>query len=493
MPKLSFIIPVYHTEKHLGKCIRHLREQSLGDWEAIFVLDGESAEARSIIKSGMSGASQEYQVHAIPHGGACKARNEGFKHSKGDICVFWDSDCYIEPHAARAWMEMFEKYPEHGFFYSGYTFVNEQGSLDSVPFDPFLLRIRNYISTCFPFRRALFPGWDESLESLQDWDFWLSIVEKGATGKFMLGYAFSTEYPTVNSISGKGCTNQEWLNRVDAVKRKHNLPENDTCVSALGSRNDGIHLAKLIGADYQDFPTSKPHKYKNIVQVGFSTLPQMVERHASVFNDPETKKFLFWTPENINEVYNGTSLSAIDKYSILLNNSTKMFVEDMQAEKLMKRAGFNISVLPMPMRGPDEIKEMPEAKKVLVDICADYGHVFTSLEKSLPDIELEIVDGAHKIEDFRGCLHFYLDRTMSNTIKRMILCGRHVISNVQAPFAGYVDDMKQPDIFIPQMVEKIRDMVKKPVNTSALEYYKRLLDPGKLKAMLESKEVAGVR
>lgn len=477
---LSFIVPVYNKEAYLEKCLKSLAEQSLKDWELICVLDGPQAYANDIIRRVMNKVPNHYKIVEIEHGGACRARNEGFKHSKGDQVVFWDADCIIEPDAAKAWVDIFNDKPEVGFIYSSYKFLDEKGAITAKPFDPWLLRVRNFISGCFPVRRSLVGQWNEDLKSLQDWDFWLGVVDRGGVGKFMLGYAFSTAYPDEKSISGQGCGPDVWLERVDAVKKLHGLPERDVCVSAIDGEQDGIRLAKLIDADYQDVPNFKPHRYKTIIQIGFNMDPRQVEVHASIFNQAHIKKILFWTADNISQIYNGVSFSAISKYADLLNAGVTQYVEDLSAKRMMERAGFKVEVLPVPFEATGEIKPLPEKPRFAVDICAEYGHVFTALEKSLPDVEIEMLTGAHKIENYTGLLHFYLDRTMTSSIKRMVLAGRHVISNVQAPFAGYVNDLVAPDLFIPEMVDKIRSLVKKGNNADARDYFQSTLTKDKL-------------
>lgn len=485
MPKLSFIVPVYKPKSVFDKVIKSLLDQSLRDWEAIFVLDGPSTSAKETIHQLMKKRANHYKIIEIDHAGANRARNTGAEAAKGDYWVFWDSDCIIEPDAAKAWVDILDKNPEIGFVYSGYKFLNEQGAINSEPFDPWLLRVRNYISTCFPLRKELFPGWDESLKSLQDWDFWLSVVEKGGIGKFLGGYAFSTAFPDPDSISGKGCTDDVWLERVDAVKKKHGLEERQACVSSLLYKADGIRLAKLINADYQDFPNHKPNRYKTIIQLGFSLVPSRVEHHAAMFKEKGLKKVLFWTGDNIDEIYNRISFNAISKYSILLNGSVKQYVEDKSAKDMMERAGFEVEVLPVPFENPKEPTLLPEKPKFAVDISENYGQLFEILDRSLPDIELQQLKGEHKIDDYTGLLHFYDDRTMSNGIKRMLLAGRQVISNVKAPFAGFVDDLQSPDYFIPALVEKVRSTARKQINTAAREYYLRELDKTKFLEVLK--------
>lgn len=477
--RLSFIVPVFEPNLEiLAKCVKSLCDQSLTEWDATFVLDGKNDAAATIICSEMKKKANTYKILELEHGGAQKARNAGQEYAKGEFVVHWDCDCIIEPDTAKTWVEQFDKHPEVAFIYSGYKFLYERGAINSEPFDPYLLRVRNYISSCFPVRREFMPKWNEDLKSLQDWSFWLSVIEKGGKGKFLRGYAFSTLYPEAKSISGQGCTNENWLERIDAVKKAHNLPERDVCVSSLTNKIEGLTLAKTIGADYQDYPNWKPHRYKTIIQLGFSFLPGRIEAHTGIFSQQEVKKVILWTCEDVTEVHTRLNWQAIKKYRILLNGmvNLKQFVEDKASYDMMREVGFEVEIKPLPMVAGD-VKPFPDKPKFAVDVDSTYNPIFTAIEKSLPDVELVPLKGALNLNDFTGLCHFYPDRTMSATIKRAVMMGRHVVSNVQAPFAGFVDDTKYLSEFIPEAVEKIRELAFAGQKTSGKDYYTKLSDP----------------
>ncbi len=484
MSRLSFIVPVYKP-KILERCIKSLLEQSLTEFDVVYVLDGPDSEARSLIGRLMKKRPNHYKIIEIEHGGAPRARNEGFKHAKGQYIVFWDCDCIIEPHAAEGWCDILDQNSQVGFVYSGYKFLNEGGAINSEPFDPWTLRVRNYISTMNPIRRELVVPWKEDLKSLQDWDFWLTVVENGAKGKFLQGYSFSTLLPEAGSISGENCAEDVWLDRVDAVKKIHNLPERETCISSLDYKHDGVALAKLIDADYQDYPQFKPHRYKNIIQIGFSLKPDMAQTHAEMFKR-DTKNYIFWMPNDINTIWREISFEAITKYSILLNATATQFVEDLTAKKMMEKAGFKVQILPMPMKNDLELKYLPEKPKWLVDIDPAFGKIFGLLDQSLPDIVMDVSSGAQKIEDYTGIVHFWADKTMSNGIKRMLMTGRKVLSNVQDPYCGYISDTQHPETFISEFVDTIRRTSKELIDTEAVNFYKQELDPTKLKEIINA-------
>lgn len=476
-PSLAFILPVYRPDLViLERCVKSLVEQSLKDFEAVFVLDGPCPEAEPVIRK-LKGA----KIVEIEHGGACRARNEGFKHTTADLVVFWDSDSAIECDAARAWVDQFNTRPDIGFIYSGYRFFDEKGGYASEEFDPWMLRVNNYISTCFPMRRELFPGWNESLLSLQDWDLWLSVVEKGAKGLFLPGYAFSTAYPTPKSISGEGCTPQKWLERADAVKKLHNIPLRTMVVSAIGNKHEGVRLAKLLDADYMELPMGKPNHYKTVIQVGFSFRPSVIESHASVFGPVDkVRNVLFWTKDNITEAYNLLSRKALDEWTKRLNEAATQYVEDIEGQRIMERCGFKVQVMPMPLVNTEQDYAFPATPSFLMDIDPQYSLTFNAIEKALPDINLEMVGGFKKIEDYSGLIHFHLEPTLTQNVKRMLLSGRHVVSNIKQPFTGFMNDRQDNDSFIPEMVERLRDLAgKSESNTKAKEYYARILGPQK--------------
>lgn len=486
MSKLSFVVPVYKPDLALvERCVKSLISQSLTEWDAVFVLDGPDEEASKLIGKLFKKSVNHYKVVEIEHGGACKARNEGFKRTESPYVVFWDCDSIIEPHAARAWVDIFEKDPKVGFVYSGYKFLDEKGAIASEPFDPFTLRVANYISSCFPVRRELVgPGWDEDLESAQDWSFWLGVVARGGVGKYLQGYAFSTAYPTPASISGKGCTPDVWLSRQDKVRAKHNLPVKEVCVTSVNNKHDGIALAKLIGADYHDRPNDKPNHYKTVIQIGFSLNPGVAEHHASAWG-PQHKKVLFWTKDDIEEAYHGISLSALDEYAARLNMACVQFCEDKASAKILERCGFKVEVLALPMVNEDAIAPMPAEPRFLVDASAQYRSVLAVLKKALPDVRLDVASGAQAIENYTGLIHFFTDRTMSPAIKRMKVNGRHVVSNVQQPFTGFLDDKTTDEKFIVSMVERIRKVSRLPADDKGAAYYSKALVPTRLQEVLK--------
>lgn len=470
-PSLSFVLPVYRPDFILfDKVLKALTKQSLKSWEAVFVLDGEDEAAWSAIHRVFKKTDIAYKVVTIPHGGAQKARNEGFKHTTGKYVVFFDSDCVIEVHAAQAWVDLLDKNPDIGFIYSGYDFLNEQGRIESQAFDPWTLRVRNYISACFPVRRELVGVWNEDLESAQDWDFWLGVVERGGKGMFLQGSAFTTAFPTPTSISGKGCTPEVWLERQDKVKALHNIPKREVCVTSLFERMDGIALAKAIDADYQDHPNDKPNHYKTIIQIGFSVKPGEFERCASAWGK-QHKKIIFWTAEDVEAIHDGVSLRALSEYAPRINALARQFVEDKAAKAIMEKAGFAVEVLPLPVISSEEVMPLPAKPKFLVDYAPVYAHVLNAIQRAIPDIELSPVGGIQDMTKYTGLVCFKQDRLMRPSVKRMLAAGRLVVSNIQAPFCGFTEDKATDAAFMREFVGKIRSAAKSPVIKEQVKFW----------------------
>jgi glycosyltransferase involved in cell wall biosynthesis len=475
-------MPVYQSDLVLfDKVLKALTVQSLKEWEAIFVIDGDFPDAERAILRAMKKVPNEFKIVTLPHGGAQKARNAGREHAKGNYLVWFDSDCVIDVHTAQAWVDQLDQNPDIGFVYSGYEFLNEQGRIASEPFDPWTLRIRNYISACFPVRADLAPKWDESLESLQDWSFWLSVVAAGGKGLYLQGSGFSTAYPTPKSISGRGCTADVWLSRMDAVRAIHGLPKREVCVTSVNERLDGIALAKAIDADYLDHPNDKPNYYKTIIQVGFSVRPDEFERCASAWG-PQHKKVIFWTADDVEAIHD-CSLRALKRYAPKINLLGKQFVEDKRAKQIMTEAGFAVEVLPLPVISTEDVLPLPDKPKFLCDVSPNYAHAFNAIQRAIPDITLAPVGGAQDLAKFTGMVSFRQDRLLSPSVKRVIAAGRHVVSNIQAPFSGFTDDNLSDGAFMREFVGKIRAAAKAPQSKEAVRFW---IDPKRIARVQEA-------
>ncbi len=86
---ISIIIPVYNSEKTIGKTIEALLKQNYSkkNYEIIIVDDGSTDNTHSVI------SKHPVKLVKIKHSGPAKARNFGVKKSKGEILIFSDADC----------------------------------------------------------------------------------------------------------------------------------------------------------------------------------------------------------------------------------------------------------------------------------------------------------------------------------------------------------------------------------------------------------------
>jgi hypothetical protein len=126
------------------------------------------------------------------HGrGANWARNRGFELVDTPFVLFSDDDILWEPQALEWMMAALELHPEASYSYGCYS-IPEVGTQCDHPFDAERLRRHNFISTMSIIRTADFPGFDESIRRFQDWDVWLTMLQRGQTGVYCGSHIFQT-------------------------------------------------------------------------------------------------------------------------------------------------------------------------------------------------------------------------------------------------------------------------------------------------------------
>lgn len=87
----SIIIPVYNVEKYLPQCLESLKNQTIGQFEAILVDDG-STDGCGRICDAWAKKDKRFIVIHKENGGLSSARNVGMNLATGDYICFLDSD-----------------------------------------------------------------------------------------------------------------------------------------------------------------------------------------------------------------------------------------------------------------------------------------------------------------------------------------------------------------------------------------------------------------
>lgn len=94
---LTYIIPVYNTERYLTRCLNSIVSQGLADddYEVLVVDDGSTDGSRGVAEA-FAREHPSVRVLSQPNSGVCAARNLALDHARGRYIQFVDSDDYLE-------------------------------------------------------------------------------------------------------------------------------------------------------------------------------------------------------------------------------------------------------------------------------------------------------------------------------------------------------------------------------------------------------------
>jgi len=238
---ISIIIPVYNQAQELKKCLESILMQTLlrqgycgrayQNYEIIIVNDGSTdntADAISEMQPKFKGV--RYKVINQKNQGSNPARNRGADEARGDYIIFWDADVIAKPEMLAKMVDALEKNTQASYAYSSFIYGWKKFKL--WPFNEDKMRAMPYIHSTSLIRREHFPGWDEKIKRLQDWDLWLTMLAEGHSGMWIPEYLFTvlTKSGTISQWIPKIFYKLPWLKgvkkykeAVSIIKKKHKL------------------------------------------------------------------------------------------------------------------------------------------------------------------------------------------------------------------------------------------------------------------------------
>ena len=108
LPAISIIVPVYHVENELKRCLDSLLAQTFSDYEIILVNDGGN-ETETAICEEYAAKNQRIVYQYQENQGLSAARNTGLSIARGNWVMFVDSDDWVNEEFCRKAFEAAQK------------------------------------------------------------------------------------------------------------------------------------------------------------------------------------------------------------------------------------------------------------------------------------------------------------------------------------------------------------------------------------------------
>ncbi len=521
---LSIVTPVHDKAPYLKGFIYSLLEQDIWErMELICVENGSKDDSWKELNKIYNGLSvkRRKNIHLvqIDKANACIARNEGMKLATGRYVSFLPADASLLPGIARIWVESLDEFPEYGFLYGGYKFSPPHGgTYMSEKYDVEMLKQYNYVDGSFPFKRELFPdwnngGWDPEVISLQDWDFWLAIVlgkdkqGSGVKGLYRPEICFETIPPQPGGLSEDSHNN--WIERTMFIKNKWGIKESDICVVSPGAPFHAKNLAKVGGWDFRWAPQSKENNFKAIYEIGY--YPQLAEQCSAVFSTIKGgmftgKKIIHWVGSDIWGLLNSSLLQVRNLKRLFDANNFIHLVEFEQTQSELAELGITAEVVPLPPAKMYKPIPFPKGKFTIAVYMPEqnqdfyYPELIKEVAHKLPNYNFLLFGNRFDLSKDKNIQHVGYIEDMEKLIAEchaivrltqhdglpislveFVMAGRNAMFNIKMPHMLYANS-NNPDL----LAQRVQDLEKLPLNEEGSNYYRELMDHGKYKSKIES-------
>ena len=190
MPAVSVIMPVYNVERYVEPAIESVLAQTCRDFEVIVVNDGSTDGTPILVDSYAARDSRIRVLHKV-NGGISSARNLALRTAAGDLIALLDGDDTWDPEFLESQISVLQAHPEVDVVTANAR--NLGGNRDGEPARPWpdarphpdllgMIADEQAIFIMSVFRRRVFEqigGFDESLRTNEDYDYWLRAAVAG--------------------------------------------------------------------------------------------------------------------------------------------------------------------------------------------------------------------------------------------------------------------------------------------------------------------------
>lgn len=223
LPLISVIIPTYNRANKLRYAIESVLAQSYNNIQLIVIDDGSDDETKVLMEDY---PSAEYIIQE--HAGQAAARNNGLKHSKGEIIASLDSDDTWNEDFIERCVEKLER-DQLDFVFANWIQEARFGEdWDFLRGDPFLMPFfkntedgwitlsyeelrRLYMEACpspsssvVIRKSSIVSGWDERINVCDDWCMYLDIIlSKPIKVAFTLDKLWRKRLDAINIYDGR--------------------------------------------------------------------------------------------------------------------------------------------------------------------------------------------------------------------------------------------------------------------------------------------------
>jgi glycosyltransferase involved in cell wall biosynthesis len=220
---VTVVVPCFNYGRFLAETLESVIRQSHRRWECIIVDDGSTDDTRRIAQSYVARDTRFRYLHQH-HRGASAARNLGIHAGRGECFQFLDADDLIEPRKLEHHLRHLHERGDVEIVYSPVRyFASErsherrysmrepdhpwmpQASGRGLPLVSVMARTNLMAINCPLVRRHVIDragGFDERLDALEDWDYWLRCALDGTWFQYLdepETYALVRQHPASTS------------------------------------------------------------------------------------------------------------------------------------------------------------------------------------------------------------------------------------------------------------------------------------------------------
>lgn len=128
MAKVTVIIPVYNSEKYIGKCLDSILKQTYKDFEILIINDGSKDNSKNVIDEYVQKYPEVIKAIHQENMGVSKTRNKAIKLVNTKYIMFMDNDDFIDEDYIEVLISNAQQ-KDQDVVISGYRRPNQDGKI----------------------------------------------------------------------------------------------------------------------------------------------------------------------------------------------------------------------------------------------------------------------------------------------------------------------------------------------------------------------------